>query len=406
MTPSPATAASEPSAYDKELLTLDAAIGDLTRLVEQRPQDALIAAEKADVLLERARLSGQEEAYVAAELALQEAERRGGALLPPCLSSGRLHFSLHRLKAARRALESCPAGTSAEQIAALNADLDFYSGRYADAEAVYRQQVNDLGTPETYVRLARARLAGGSPGEAAALLEAAEKRYHGGARPMRAWLKLQRGLVALERGRLDEAQALYLLAQAEFPGWWLVDEHLAEVQALLGQRDLARVAYEDIVARTGKPEFMDALAGIHIEQGQGELATTLIDRARQSYLASLARFPEAAAGHALGHFLTFETVADRTLELAETNYRYRSFGEAAISLARAKAARGDRQAALAILDRERTAGWTTAELLWLMGALSEDAATSRTYRTAALLLNPMSREMFRLPASKGEIAPK
>ena len=33
-------------------------------------------------------------------------------------------------------------------------------------------------------------------GEAAAFLEAAEKRYHGVSAPMKAWLKLQRGLIA------------------------------------------------------------------------------------------------------------------------------------------------------------------------------------------------------------------
>lgn len=395
-TPSLAAPAPGPSAYDKELATLDAAIADLTRLIEQRPQDALMAAEKADALLERARLSGQDEDYVAAELALQEAERRGGDVLPPCLSSARLQFSLHRLEAARRALARCPAGTPAEEVAALIADLDFYSGRYAEAEAVYRQQVNDLGTPETYVRLARARLAGGSPGEAAALLEAAEKRYHGGARPMRAWLKLQRGLVALERGRLDEAQALYLLAQAEFPGWWLVDEHLAEVQALMGQVDVARSAYEEIVRRTGMPEFMDALAEIHLAQGRIDEGNAFIAQARSRYEARIARFPEASAGHALDHYLVFDTLSETTLQLALANHRNRPFGDAAIALARVLAARGNREQAHALLVSEREKGWQTAELLWLLGDLAASPEDTARHRNAALRLNTLSAAMHAL----------
>jgi uncharacterized protein with HEPN domain len=115
-----------------------------------------------------------------------------------------------------------------KDIAGMRGDIAFYSGRYAEAETIYRELVNRVGTPQQYVRLAMVRNHLGSPGEAAAFLEAAEKRYHGVSAPMKAWLKLQRGLIAFGRGRTDEALALYRFAADELPGWWLIDEHIAE----------------------------------------------------------------------------------------------------------------------------------------------------------------------------------
>src|SRR5262249_31405270 len=130
----------------------------------------------------------------------------------------------------------------------------------------------------------------------------------------RAYLSLLRGLVALERGRWDEALARYAEGDREFPGWWLLREHEAEIHALQGKKDEAIAAYRQLVDETSDPEYMDALARLVPAPEAG----TWVARARTVHDARLARFPEAAYGHALEHYLLFEDPA-RAVELAEKN---------------------------------------------------------------------------------------
>ena len=57
---------------------------------------------------------------------------------------------------------------------------------------------------------------------------------------MQCGLRPLRGRCARGGGRLDEALALYRLAADALPGWWLVDEHIAEALELQGDARAAR----------------------------------------------------------------------------------------------------------------------------------------------------------------------
>lgn len=383
--------------YEEQLRQLDLGLADVRKMMAQRPNDALLAIEPVKVLLERARLSGDYANYTAATEALADAKRRSGDLLYPCMVAARLHYALHRLDAARAELQRCPNTVDAAELAVLRADLDFHSGRYREAGSVYQQAVNQRGQPDDYIRLALFRNRTGSPGEAAALFEAAEQRYFGESAVLRAWLKLQRGLVALDRGRHEEARALYLQADRELPGWWLIDEHLAEVQALLGNIEDARRAYEDIVRRTGAPEFMDALAALEAQAGHADRAGKLLAQARGLYEQRLASFPEAAAGHALDHYLNSPDDAAAALRLAQANHLNRPYGEASIALAQALLLNGRAAEALKLLQAEAAAGWDTPELHWILAqALGRmgKAPQSAAAQSRALAGNPHAASMY------------
>ena len=256
--------------FAAEAEKLNAGIEHGLTLIGKQPGDTLLPLQVVSLYQERARLTGNYGDYAKAEALL--AGLPGKAAASACLTQARLHYTLHRIKAASAALDACPANAEAVEVAALRADIALYTGRYREAEDAYRALVNGVGTSTSYVRLGLMKKWLGSPGEAAALIEAAEKRYHAGAPVMLAWLKLQRGLIALDRGRLDEALALYRLASDALDGWWLIDEHIAEVLHLTGKTQEARMLYEDIVARTGNPEFMDALAAIEREAGRADAA--------------------------------------------------------------------------------------------------------------------------------------
>src|SRR5690606_36652229 len=126
-------------------------------------------------------------------------------------------------------------------------------------------------------------------------LGAAEARAAGDGRE-RAWIELQRGQIDLDRGHLDEALGHYRRADRLFSGWWLVEEHIAEIYALRGEHGATERRYRDRIERTGSPEFMDALARVLEARGRSQQARALIDRPTRAYERRLEVLPEASYG--------------------------------------------------------------------------------------------------------------
>src|SRR5262249_13605863 len=157
-----------------------------------------------------------------------------------------------------------------------------------------------------------------------------ERRYDGAPAATKAWLKVQRGMLALDRGHIDEALAMYRAAADTLPGWWLVDAHIAEAQWLSGDAGAATTAYESVIARSASPEYMDALAFIKASQGRYDEAIRLRRQARPVHEARLRQFPEAAAGPAIDHFLKDDADLDVAIALAESNFAARPYGDAAV----------------------------------------------------------------------------
>jgi len=393
-----ASEAQKPASYERELEALNAGIESGTRLSAQRPDDGLLPLEIVSVYLERARLTGNYDDYKNAESLLSIVESRPSKPGDACLAQAKLHYALHRLKLAGAALDACPATVDRLEIAGLRADIEFYSGRYKEAETIYRALVNQFGLPAHYIRLARLRNKMGSPGEAAAFLEAAEKRYHGVSATMKAWLKLQRGLVAWDRGRLDEALALYNLAAAELPGWWLIDEQIAEAKRLSGDTAGARALYESIIQRRGGPEHMDELARLLREGKTPEAATEWIKRAAAIHRERLKSFPEASVGHAVDHFLQFGTPAE-ALALAHRNAELRPFGDAQIALAAALFRAGRAGAAADLIARVEESGWNTAQLHAIAAQINAGLgrrAEADAQRAKAVAMNPYALRLYPL----------
>lgn len=382
--------------YGAEVKQIDAAIERGIAFAAKPAGSAVISLEVVALYQERARLTGNYDDYAKAEALLASlAGPKPSASF--CLAQARLYYTLHRLKQAGAALDSCPTSVEPTETASIRADLALYSGRYRVAESIYRALVNGSGTFSNYVRLGLLKKWLGSPGEAAALLEAAEKRYHGGAPVMIAWLKLQRGLVALDRGRFDEALAMYRLASDALDGWWLIDEHIAEALLLSGKTREARQLYENIIERTGNPEFMDALAAIEREAGREEHAKKLTLKARAIYEQRLVAFPEAAAGHALDHFLQDQADAKFALVLAQKNFETRPYGESAIALAKAWMLSGKPDRTVPLMEAQLAGGWDTAQIYWLLGlALHKLGQPQRAEhaRAEALRRNPHSEKMY------------
>jgi tetratricopeptide (TPR) repeat protein len=382
--------------YERQLGDLRQAIASALRQIDQQPDNAAPTLDAIELILERARLTGMLEDYQLARTLLDALATSGAQAPSTCQLQARLDFVLHRLPAASAALARCSGQTDLGEAATLSADIAFYSGRYKEAEDRYRALLNQLGDPSQYIRLALYRSKTGSPGEAAALMEAAQTRYHGGSATTLAWLILQRGLIAWERGRLDEALALYRMAADALPGWWLVDEQIADILRLQGDSDGARQLLEGLVARTGLPQHMDELARLLREGNTPGAALPWIARAKAIHNERLAAFPEAAVGHAVTHYLLFGTPAE-ALALAKRNVMLRPYGDAQIALAAALFRSGIAGDAVAIINRVQESGWDTAQLhavsAQIHAALGRNTEAD-AQRARALAMNPHAMRLY------------
>ena len=364
---SPPTAVSDPApGYQDVLDRVDLRYRGLLERAEGMP-DAWTAFEwAAGAALQRARLSGSFEDYAAADALLDRAFDISG-VGGPHLSRARLNYALHRFDAALADLEVAGQrlllpDAARREIAGLRADIAFHQGRYPEALAGYRDNLRQGRSATDLYRLAYYSWQTGDYLRAEALLEQAAFAAGDLDPQLNAFWHLQRGLIDLDRGRYAEAFEHYLDADAALPGWWLAQEHLAEIHVLEGRLDEAEAIYLQVIEQTGNPEFMDAMASLAAERGRDAEAIGWVERAREAYDRQLALLPEAALGHALGHFLTYEQDSAVVLALAERNHALRPGGESALLLAQANLRAGRIDEAARIVDGVLAGPWRSAEL--------------------------------------------
>jgi tetratricopeptide (TPR) repeat protein len=104
-----------------------------------------------------------------------------------------------------------------------------------------------------------------------------------------AWLELQRGVLDLAYGRHDDAAAHYGRAGRAYSGYWLVDEHIAELTAAQGDIEEAAALYERILAAVPRPELRQLLGQLYAVMGRRGRARSCFVQARAGYLASVRR---------------------------------------------------------------------------------------------------------------------
>ena len=328
-----------------------------------------------------AHLTGGYAPYARAEAALNEAFHLAPKAAGPHLARARLAFVLHRFDEVEPSLARAERALVVNQdvrqaIDELRAATAFQRGDLEGAERALLRLIQDKPTVTALARLGQVRWKSGDFARAdTAFVEALDRTpaAHG---ERRAWLNLMRGLLDLDRGRLDEALAHYRVADAAFRGWYLIEEHIAEIFAKKNDHQEARARYEALVARTDNPEFMDALADTYSALGRNEDASAMRDRARQRYEAQLARFPEAAYGHALDHFLEAGDVR-RAVALAEKNVALRPNGEALAKLADVYDRAGRHRDATKTIVQALKSGWFTPDVYATAADILEGAAASQ-----------------------------
>lgn len=352
--------------FAAELAQLDTDIAGTEKLIKGAPANRLNHERMAGAHMQHARLTGSYDDYALAEASLVTAfEHDPGP--SSLMLRAKLHYSLHRLpqaridfEAAKPKLQPTPDGVASRE--AFEANLAMQAGDSKKAEKHFDASLASKRTTSNLASVAVYRWKTGEFEQAEALFREALKSYHGKPMEPRAWLHLNLGLLDLDRGRYDDALVHYREAETFLKGYWLIDEHIAEILTLQGKTKEAETLYLDILERTNNPEFMDAMAGIFFEAGKDDEAKAYVAKARKRYEDQMAKYPEAAYGHALGHYIEFGDDASFVLELAKKNYGLRPNMEAAVMLAQAHLKVGDPKAAAKALAPTLKSKFKSAEL--------------------------------------------
>lgn len=330
--------AATPSGYDVALAACGRRVSEAERLARAAPRSWIRRGELASAHLACGRLTGRYTSFAAAERAIDDAFALTGGRIGPWLVRAELSFTLHRFDAVERDLlvveRDARRRDDQETLAhamALRGSLALERGRYDEARELLGASREIDPSHGVLARIAHLHVELGEPTIAEDWLDAAEAALPDGADDALAWVHLQRGLIDLERDDSSAALTHYQQADAAFGGWWLVQEHIAEAEAKLGRVPSAIARYRKLVAQTGDPELMDALA----ELLPADEAQQLIVEARAIFESRLAEFPEATYGHALDHFLEHDPNPTRAVELAEKNAALRPNDRALTQLAAA-----------------------------------------------------------------------
>ena len=387
----------QPTSYGEQLAALNHNMGYAEQYAAKLGKDWGADDAVANMYLSRARLSGSFDDYAKAgqlyDKAFAEARPGDG----PHLDHAIYNFAIHRLGAMEPDLravehEAIPDGGALATAEGLRGDLAFYSGHYPQALALYEQSHDKLTIMSTSFRLAYYWGRMGDPAKARRYLDEAESDVIGPQQQQRSFLEMYRGILSLDRGQWDDAEAHFRRADAIFPGHWLVQEHLAMALALKGHPDQAMKIYQDIAARTNLPEASDAVAGLYRATGDFANAQAWAARADALWRKRLALLPEAAYGHLLDHMLAFGAPAE-TLSIALKNYQVRPYADAATQLAWAYMANHRPADALKTLDPVLKSGWVSAEPHIVASeahALLGQGPEADAERKAALAVNPHS----------------
>ncbi|MDQ6707954.1 MAG: hypothetical protein M3Z85_18510 [Acidobacteriota bacterium] len=274
--------------YHGELAAIDRDIFELQGSLAGNPIDAESATKFLYRIYQRASLTGNLGDFGAVEHAIDAAIQRLGPAEDLYLLKANLNFKLHRLAETKLSLHAVPGLGGSFEARALLADIAFQEGKYDLAGNSYRALINENAAWDNLARLAYFQDKMGDFENAEKLYIEAEDELT--AKQMRsyAWLELQRGVLHLRRGRHGQARIHYERAGRAYSGYWLVDEHMAELLAADEQFDAAAALYKDIVSRVPKPELQQALAELYLMMGRDEEARMWAGQALAAYLKSAA----------------------------------------------------------------------------------------------------------------------
>jgi hypothetical protein len=276
-------------------------------------------------LLQRHRIIGRLEDAVEAHSLLEGAAKARPSDVQTAVLLASALSVFHHFDEARAQIERVEGLGGAREDAFLirtAREIDLATGAYANVADL----IENAATPvaDFYELALRADLlaAKGDPLAASHLLQTAQGLFADVDPFQLAWLHTQQGIILLRFGDVAGARTFFAAAHARLPQYYLATEHLAETEFLLGNLDVARTLYLQVIEQTGNPEFHAALADVEAAAGREQQAAAARQAARSGYAALLAAHRAGYLQHAAEFHLAHGDPA-LALQLAQENLALR-----------------------------------------------------------------------------------
>jgi tetratricopeptide (TPR) repeat protein len=300
-------------------------------------------------------------------------------------------FKLHKLADVDAALRAVRSVFDSDEGRLIRADLDFQHGRYQAAESGYLEVLRHERSWGALARLAHLRGKMGDAAGANHLYEEAQDQLT--AKEMRAyaWLEVQRGFLDFARGRDEDAQLHYRRADAAYPGYWLVEEHYAELLGAQGRYDEAAAMYQSIVSNGQRPELEQAIGELCELAGRSGTAAYWKQRALAAYLQSAHRGEVHYYHHLVDYYTDVAEDGAEAVKWARKDLELRENFATQAALAGAFYRDGRFSEAVHWIDRALASGVVDALLDFRAGEIHSAAGNEvegRNLRERALNLNP------------------
>jgi tetratricopeptide (TPR) repeat protein len=341
-------------------------------------------------LYQWAALSGNLEYFQEVESQLQAAIERLGPAPDLCLLKANLDFKLHRLAATKRDLEMSPELADSPQGKTIAADVTFQEGLYQEARQLYEALIEHERTWDNLARLAHLHAKLGDIAGAEKLYVEAEDEIT--AKEMRsfAWVELQRGLLHCQYGRFAQAKQHYDRANHAYRGYWLVEEHIANLLAAEHKLDEAASLYKQLLQRIPKPELQQALGEVYLHMGKLSEAEDCFQKAFAIYLQSVERGDVHYYHHLVDFYCDVSGDAEQALKWARQDLQVRNNSSTQAAMARALHLAGRNDEARKMIDQALGSGAKEPSLFLQAGKIYSAAGDGmgEHYLKLAAELNP------------------
>jgi len=318
------------------LVNLDAQIESLERQAAWGRLGSRWGAELVDRLALRgqilSRIADCERAAALAEQLACQASTDGLAFL----ARARMRAWLHRFEEALADLDIAERlGLAGAEVAAERAAIFQAVGRYDEAMALRRAALARRADFETLGALAALHSERGEIDAAERLFGESRERFRGVSPFGLAQLDFQRGHMWQEQGDLGHAREWLTSAWFRLPAYAQAEGHLAEVEAVLGEREVAIARLTRLAGASDDPDYASQLSRVLGQAGRLDEAGIWRARAEVRYDELVARHPAAFADHSAEFWLTVGGDAHRALGLAKQNFAVRQTPRARALLSRA-----------------------------------------------------------------------